>query len=177
MNGEAFRAGLLEAYLGERAAAVTLRQLVEEGLSDRDRDLAELFIALETAVAERLEPLVRSLELPVELDGERIEQACERARRLGGWHAVVATLDERLADEVAGFDTLREAARSGNAPENTEVFDLLVEHEIALMRFGSLLRTGREAEGKEFLETFIQERVRSRQKRVSSPLEAEANEE
>lgn len=142
MDNRAFEDGLLRAYRGERAAVVTLRSLLEQGLSDEERFLAELILAVETAVGDRLEPLVKRRGLPVSLGAEAVEEARERARVLAGWPGVAASLGEGLEGYVSAFAALRAAA----PPEERQVFDLLVDHEVALMRFGALVREGRTAE-------------------------------
>lgn len=139
MDRQEFNEGLLRAYQDERAAVVTLRHLQERGLSDEERDLAELFIRVETIVGDRLEPLVVRLGLPTGLDEDRLQRARARADFLGGWQAVVESLDKSLSHHVTRFQVLRAAA----PPADREALDVLVDHEIALARFGALLREGK----------------------------------
>lgn len=147
MDAGQFNDGLLAAYRGERAAAVTLHCLCDLGLSEQERSLAELFAAVETAVGDRLEPLLRRRGLPVGLDARQIEAARARARALGSWPAVVESLGERLDGQVREFRALRNSA----PPADRHAFDLLVDHEIALMRFGAMLRQGRVEEARSVL--------------------------
>lgn len=172
MDSRAFNDGLLNAYRGERAAVVTLRCLQQNGLSDEERSLAELLVAVETAVGDRLEPLVRRRGLPVSLDDEILEVAIGRARGLAGWQGVVASLGKRLEGYVAQFRGLQAAA----PPAEREAFDLLVDHKVALMRFGALVREGKTTEGKavllSLLSSNVKGSVRSSEKGVQRKLEA-----
>lgn len=171
MDSRAFNDGLLKAYRGERAAVVTLRCLQEQALSGEEGALAELLVAIETMVGDRLEPLVRRRGLPVSLDEGMIEEARARARGLADWPGVVASLGERLEEYVAAFRALRNAAPA----VERQALDLLVDHEIALIRFGALLREGRGEEARKALRSLLSAdagpSVRSSEKAVRAKLD------
>lgn len=144
MDATTFDQELLGAYRGERAAAVTLEYLIEHRLLGEEKQLAELFLSVEVMVGDQLEPLVRRRGLPIHLDEDRVRQAEARARRLENWQGVVASLGAALDGHLSGFKALRNASEPGDHA----VFDLLVSHEMALARFGDLLRAGRTDEAK-----------------------------
>lgn len=145
MDEQSFKNGLLKAYRGERAAAVMVRRLQDRlPLSEQEQYLADLLVAVETAVGDRLEPLIRHYRLPATLDEEALQLARARADGIASWQGLVEELDERLEEFVTEFRALQDMA----PPADRDAFDILVEHEVALIRFGALLQQGKVEEAK-----------------------------
>jgi len=142
--------GVVRAWRGEKAAAVTLQFLATMGLSDRDTDLAKQFCEVEGVIADELEGLLLKHGRIVETDDELKEAAIARAERLAGWQAVVESLDSRLELPLEEFRQLLAKAPQ----EDVQVVTILVEHELALISFGSLLRANRFEEARQVLTPF-----------------------
>lgn len=148
MDEATFERDLLEAYRGERAGVVILARLLERAaFTVEERELAELFVSVETMVGDRLAPILERRGLPLDLDEDRLRRARERGDALGGWRDVVTSLGSNLEGHVRTFVALREAASTADRP----ALDLLVAHEIALMHFGTFLREGRADEARNAL--------------------------
>lgn len=147
-----YRQGLLDAYRGERSAAITFIQLLDRlELRDEERSALRLLAAVETVIGDRLEPLVLRHGLPAALDQPARDRALARAGNYAGWEAVVASMGDRLLPVLAGFEALRAAA----PPEDEAALDLLAGHERALLRFGAAARAGNLSAAVQYLLPFL----------------------
>ena len=153
-----YEAGVQAAWAGEIYGEALFSELARlaggMALAPKWKLLAEL----EQVTGEQLAPLVSRYGFATEPPGEEIERGLATARELAEMpHAdLMAMIEPYLEEVISRFETLRDAAPA----EDKTTMQFLVDHEIALLRFVQLERSGADQDSTQDAKVLI-DRVRN----------------
>ena len=157
-EGQTYEAGVRAAWAGEIYGEALFSELAHlEGgtaLAPKWKTLAEL----EHVTGERLAPLVSRYGFDTEPPTEEVERGLATARELAEMpHAdFMAFMEPYLKEVISSFEVLRDAAPA----DDRTTMQFLVDHEVALLRFVQLERSGADQDSTRDARALI-ERVRA----------------
>ena len=157
-EGQTYEAGVRAAWAGEMYGEALFSELANlaggTALASKWKTLAKL----ERVTGEQLAALVSRYGFDTEPPGEEVERGLATARKFAEMphDEFMALIEPYLEDVISRFEALCDAAPA----EDRTTMQFLVDHEVALLRFVQLERSGANQDSTRVARALI-ERVRS----------------